>query len=737
MIKMFSGKYWIILISACCASTGIILACADGWGEEYGVSNFSPEIFVANAYSPFFYSWQFYYGIGHDDQQDSRFNNNNVGEWKTFLQNQLPTAELQYLLEKAGTAAIDSAEKVNNKNTGAKKLQAFFAYLRLAKEAESFSLNNLVNRWDYQDNKEDKKPYDAAILNKKLQAAFIKTTDPFLKERYWFQLERSYFFNNTPQQAIVLFSSNEKTMVRNTMYYRTMAYAAGAYYKLKKFSQANYYFSKVYDSCDELKTSAHYSFHPQEEGDWKATLALCTSNNERITLWQMLGIFYADEQRAISEIYQLNPASEKLDLLLARVVNKYEQRFNHSAGNYMDMPADSNSLRGLPALVSTIAGAANNDKPWVWQMAAGYLATLDGKFAIANNWFAKAEKIVPATKPARAQLRLLKMINTISQAKRIDGKLESQLLNDINWLKDFDAKEIPTLRYTDALEWLKQQMAQKYRRQNDLLKAECFNSKPEFYASNKNVEGLKAFFSKKDKTPYENLCASLSAKKIGDLFEFQAISLTYSDSLDAAVAFMEKAGAGAATILRGNPFNGRILDCHDCDHEAAQKIKYSKLSFLKKIQEIKSKINKGEDIYTNAVLLANAHYNITHFGNARVFYEGKVLGESHSDPYFIDSIFRPMLTGTAQAIRYYNLALGNAVTEEQRARCQYMLAKCQRNEWYNSHVYNKTGDTYSEETMVDIKKLDGFRALKQYAHTQYYKDVIKECGYFQRYIQKK
>ena len=107
-----------------------------------------------------------------------------------------------------------------------------------------------------------------------------------------------------------------------------MAYAAGAYYKLKNYSKANYYYSKVYDGCNALKTVAHYSFHPQEENDWKATLALCANNEEKITLWQMLGVFYSDETRAMKEIYQLNPHSEKLNLLLTRAINKEELRFS-------------------------------------------------------------------------------------------------------------------------------------------------------------------------------------------------------------------------------------------------------------------------------------------------------------------------------------------------------------------------------------------------------------------------
>ncbi|MEP6749106.1 MAG: hypothetical protein ABJB86_15340 [Bacteroidota bacterium] len=748
MTKIFSAKFWIILISSCCTGAGIVLACADGWGEEYGVSNFSPEIFVDSAYSPFFYSYQFYYKIGHEEDQDARFNNNNTSEWSAFFKNQIAKEELDFLLQKATTGSVDStinymsgksnaiplsmqSFKIVTKKSDA-KINAFFSYLKLAKKCEDFALNNITGSWDFEDKSKNKKNYNATALNAVLLNSFIKSNDIFLKERYWFQLERSYFFNTGAQQAISFFTANEKSMPHDNMYYRTMAYAAGGYYTLKNYSKANYYYSRVYENCDVLKTAAHYSFHPQEEKDWNATLGLCINNNEKATLWQMLGIFYADEQRAIKEIYQLTPASDKLDVLLARAVNKYEQKFNITYRN-ADMPVDTVAMPSLPALVTKIATAGNTGQPWIWQMAAGYLGTLDKKYADADAWFAKAEKKTPNTKPAQAQLRLLKMINTIAQARRIDSKLESRVLNDIEWLKDFDAKDMPQLRYSDAFAWLRETMAAKYLRQKDLVKSECFSSRVMFYADNQNIEALKTFLGKSGKTNYEKLCADLSVKKMADLFEFQAIHLTYADSIDAAIEKMEKSGAGATTELPGNPFNGRIQDCHDCDHAAAQKIKYSKLSFLKKLQEIKSKINAGEDVYMNAILLANAHYNITHFGNARIFYECKIVGESHSDPYFIDSLFRKMLTGTVIATKYYTLALKNTATDEQRAKCQYMLAKCERNQWYNVHVYNKT-DGYTEEKLVDYSALDGFKILKQYAATQYYKDVIKECGYFRTYV---
>ena len=100
MIKIFLKRWWIALIS-CGISAGIVYACAGGWGEEYGVSNFAPEAFVDSAYSPFFYSANFYYKIGYDDNQNTRFNDSNVAEWSAYLGQKLSSKQLRYLLENA------------------------------------------------------------------------------------------------------------------------------------------------------------------------------------------------------------------------------------------------------------------------------------------------------------------------------------------------------------------------------------------------------------------------------------------------------------------------------------------------------------------------------------------------------------------------------------------------------------------------------------------------------------
>ena len=41
-----------------------------------------------------------------------------------------------------------------------------------------------------------------------------------------------------------------------------------------------------------------------------------------------------------------------------------------------------------------------------------------------------------------------------------------------------------------------------------------------------------------------------------------------------------------------------------------------------------------------------------------------------------------------------------------------------------------------DENQPDFIAWDGFKALKQNANTKYYSEVLKECGYFNTYIQK-
>ncbi|MBN9298200.1 MAG: hypothetical protein J0I41_14395 [Filimonas sp.] len=752
MIKKFF-KPLLIASASLTAIYGIVWACAGGWDEEYGNSGFTPEAFVDSAYAPFFYSedWA-YYNIRYDQAHDTRFSKSNVTEWRSYFSNKVPASELDYLLNTASQGAIDSGAAYTSGRI--KKLSPaiasytlfqqkeageFLAYLSLAKQSETFVLIE-DDVWSGDKKKAvNAKAVDA--LTTKLQSALDKQQNTFIKQRIWFQLVRAKYFRSAWKESIAIFDKYKAVFPANEVYYRTLAYAAGDYYKQGNYAQANYYYSLVFKSSDALKVVAHWSFHPQEEKDWNATLALCKNNDERTTLWEMLGLFYHDEMRSIKEIYKLEPKSEKLNLLLVRVVNKTEQRFNFHNENYYQ---DGNGFvdKDSAAMINTkeigaIADAGNTDKPYLWHLAYGYMNFLSNKMDVANKYISKAEKNLPKQKLAEAQVRLLKLAVKVGSVKTINNSFEKNVLEDFSWLKNFNDSTAEAFRHADLWNWVRNRMAQKYQSQKEWVKAECYVHGSDFFVDNNKVEELKALKTKSNATPYEQFFVSLSAYNMSDLLEYQAIRDAYNNKIDDAIAKMKQ--VNAPTQLLGNPFNGFIKDCHDCDHAAPQKVKYNKLTFLQKMKEMQDKITAGQDVYGNARLLGNAFYNMSHYGNARYFYESKIIGSGDYSPLAIDSVFRATLTDMHWAKYYYNLALQNAQTNELKAQCQYLQAKCERNDWFTKNIFsNRDNEWNIPDALPDASAMSSFKILKdQYSNTAYYNELIRECGWFDTYVTRK
>lgn len=740
MTQKLSGRLRIFLISASILLTGYIVvrACGGGdWGDGSDGSNITPEAFADSTYAPFFYSNLFYYyGINYDNAHDERFNTSNIEEWQSFVGKEMKKDAISYLLTAADNNTIiktynfylgknelpDSMKRFSaSMHSGSAKEQSFLQYLTIAKACESFAVDNVRDSWDYETRAKKPAspvPFESAETIKKLMQ---KESQAFIKERYWFQLVRYNFFNDLPS-CIASFEDKKKDFSHSVMYYRAMGYAAGAYYKQKDYSKANYYYSLMYAANDALKVVGHWSFHPQEEADWKQTLAMCANDKERITLWQMVGVGYGDEMRSMKEIYKLNPADQTIDLLLLRYVNKLEDRAEDTSLHVQD---------GL-AWCKKVTDDNKMSNPFLWNVSTGYLAFMQHDFAGAKKYYALAEKRMPNTTLAKNQLRLVVLLLKVESLKTITAAEEQALLPDFQWLYKLTDSIAPTLRYSYAQNTIKSSMAKKYTAQGDIVKSECFVSTSGFYASDKNINDLKAYLNKSNPTAFDVLARSFSAKNTDDLWEVQAVKATYKDDIDAAISIMEKAGKNSEVVLLGNPFNGKISDCHDCDHAQKQKVKYSKLSFLKKMKELKDNVTTKNDVYNNALLLANGYYNISHFGNARYFYEGNVIGAGQSSPYDIDSVFKTMLTDNVLSTKYYRLALQSATDDEQKAKCLYMVSKCQRNDWYNQTFYTdrKNDPEYGNNSNVDFITWNAFSALRKYKNTQYYRDVIQECGYF-------
>lgn len=363
---------------------------------------------------------------------------------------------------------------------------------------------------------------------------------------------------------------------------------------------------------------------------------------------------------------------------------------------------------------------------------------LQGNYAEATDFYHHAAKsIVITNKLAQEQLRLLVLINSVGKLKAISSRDENALLPEFQWLF-FDTAKNSHLRTIEAQSWVEQTMSKKYAQQKDMPKSECFNSSQLYYTEDTNVTEYRKFLENSHKTPYENFCEKLATVKLRDVYTYQAVRLTYANNdLQQAVHLFEM--AGDSVTLLANPFNGKIQDCHDCDFAAPQKVKYTQGKFVQKLIEMEKGVASGQDVYSNALLLGNAFYNISYYGNARHFYESYIIDFSSSDPQNIDSHYRKLLTDNSTAYKFYQTALAAAQTDEQRAKCYYMMAKCERNTWYNQTFYASTTNSYNyywDYKGPFFKKWPSFTKLETLSQTQYYKDVVKECGYFRKIVTK-
>jgi hypothetical protein len=320
----------------------------------------------------------------------------------------------------------------------------------------------------------------------------------------------------------------------------------------------------------------------------------------------------------------------------------------------------------------------------------------------------------------------------------INPKNEAIIVQDLKWLYfELPKKNDQIFRFSNASEWSKSYLSALYKSQNNRVMGELFVRDNHFYLNNTDLETMKTFMKKTKKSEIEEIGLKIYDLKLDDLIEHQVVMATYNDKIDDAIAFIKQTDRLKYRQFPGNPFKGNISDCNDCDYVAKQKRKFSELDFLTTIKLMQDNIIKGKDVYNSALLTGNAFYSITHFGNGRNFHETNIIGygccpDSYSDKY------RDLITNCSLAKLYYQKALLAASNDEQKAKCNYMLAKCERNEYYNTKYVGESSWWGWDEDKINFKAWNGFKALKKdYSQTKYYQDVINECGYFRTYVSSK
>ena len=188
--------------------------------------------------------------------------------------------------------------------------------------------------------------------------------------------------------------------------------------------------------------------------------------------------------------------------------------------------------------------------------------------------------------------------------------------------------------------------------------------------------------------------------------------------------------------IQGNAADEQIKDCHECAENSDKR--FSKLQLIGQLKSLKKqaagtdKVQAAEATYR----LGNVYYNTTWFGFAwRAVDYYRPYGFYKPEPN------KPVYENydCSKALRHYTQAaelakqLGN---KELAAKCLFMAAKCEQNDWYLRYTPKPGEDTYYQGIEPTYAPADRkyFTQLKgQYAATAFYNEARAQCFYLNRF----
>ena len=721
----------------------ITLAC--GWGGDYydenPVSFFAPEVSKADGFSPFYLSSHYLYEGVNDPFNE--FRGNNVAEWSGYFNNNVPDSSLRYLLYEAKNTSLDSLiHFMKGKNAMLPKslstnsillysdkqaVTDFLFFLGFANRCAEYMQPD-PNHW-YWGNDSEKKAPDSLAAIKLFDGGlkqYKRQKSDFVKQRYLFQLIRLLYNTGKYKSCITMYNENAASLTQESMKYRSMGYAAGAHYKIKEYASANYMYSILYDRYDQMKVTAWQSFHPQEEKDWNECLAKAKTPREKCVLWHLLGC-YGDPKRGIEEIIKIDPKSELVDLLATRLVNELEASlpgYSYSGSNTSSLKIGG-CLKDKAVLTffESMASKENTYNPALWRLSAGYINQLSGEYFAAESWFKKAAAMSRVDSIIQKQISLLRFISKIDTVMVPDATFENSIVNDLSRMKN-QGDNYLNLRTRPVLDWAKAKLAATYKKNGDVVKSHLINHQygDTFYSSTEKRKLMLAYMNKNNMTAFDAYLVNNYMYRQDDIYELEAVWILYNYDFNGALKKFKECPGSGDTKLYGDPFVIHINDCHDCDHADPKKKTYTKLQFAERMVELEKLATKTDvkNAAKHYFEYANGLYNMTYYGNGRKIRETTIYcPDNASDD--TDRV-QESYTDCSVAEKYYLKAAALSNNQEFRAKCVFMAAKCEQNEQYSVSNFDGGSETH-------------FLTLKDsFADTKYYREAIKECGYFRAYL---
>jgi hypothetical protein len=748
------GQYFkkcVIVFSVFITSCIVIIIACSGIDFTY-YSHFSPEVSdLDSSFEPLFISEDLFSNYADFEYYSKRFNTNIIDEWRGYLGDRISINDIEYfLLDNNSTNEINElyATMKNSHQSGIlnkrfsvfdSKIKGFIQFLYYAKQIEAISLQQL-DVWDLEQGMI--RNFASPEIIAELENRYHVESDPFLKNRYWFQVAKAKYYSIDKSSIISFFDKTKETVSKNNLYYRALSYVAGAHYKQHNYTLSNYLYSIVYDKCKEMRSIAAYNFHPQEQTDFDSSLHLASNTNEKIALWTLYG-YYADELKAIREISKLDTKNEHIDFLLAHYINNEEKRLNSEA-EFTNALEYKNGLKEnvnpeAVLLFDSIARQENTSRPFLWYMGAGYFQILAGNYKLADIYLEKSSELISNKPLAVNQIRLLQLVNNILRIDTITQNQEEKLVSELDWLYNKCPNDrMKSFRYNHTVSWSKIYLSSLYKSQGNNIFSEILDPSPNFYINQYNIDNMIEYLTKKDMSSWDSILIGQYAYTLSDIYDYASIMNTYihPENLNKSLYYMELS-QHANDTLDCDPFIHTIKEIYYCSEGNGNppNKRFTKIDLLRQMNDLQVLIAKGESTYEHFLALGNAFYNITYFGNSREYYFNPIIDNYGN---YVDPLYKSWFLNSSIANSYYSKAVQVAKNNEQKALCVYLMSKCERNTFHTERYYEDGFFRSFHNQDTNYLAWNGFIKLKnEYSNTSFYQQVIQECGYFKSYLSKR
>ncbi len=645
---------------------------------------------------------------------------------------------------------------------------------------------------------------DTAQMVNKAKEALAQLTqikkDTFLKLRYAYQALRMYHYAENYEACKAVYKQYVEPLTSTDLAKGwAMAVYAGSVRYAGNPTEAAYLFSKVFNSNPERRVQAYKNFHyasaPIDE-----VLTFAKNEEEKAYILAIKSFGNPEyDLNTLEKVYASAPSNLMNGTLLVREINKLEKNLNMPSGlekNYYynndQLQKDNIRKANLQQLELTKAFAlklANEKKypePELGIISAAYL-----------NWVKNDDKgaadLLKQLNPTQLKpsySNQYQIINLLINARKIkqQGTFNAnELVPTLKWLDekrkdrkpvsgdDYFAENRENRFISTTRNFYQELLAPTYMKIGDTARAALIMLKGDFipdstksnnfsnrmswtaldfwqnYLSASTLSQLEKRFTKANENSFDAFInedlRKLSRSDFYELFgtaylrehQYQK-ALQCFEKLDPNREFKTPENWYDEGTMYANPF---ITTVNDYPKQFTSKAQtYNKKTFAKEMSRLEKLIvSDKKNAAQYYFKMANGVYQTGYFGNSWVFisYGWSSYAVNEKPVYTYDNDYK--LAQTAK--KWYLKARSLSKDPEFRAKCTFMLAKCEQKQkangvlssskWYEIDYTNRINQLhYLNRNNIYFAELK-----QQYANTAYFKKASDECSYLSDFIASK